>query len=608
MQMSEKGTEYEGSHRSPGNDAWFEDFIARNQAFGCRPRRAGATFFALAPVCFGADASFSPAIDFPTGTNPRSVTTADFNGDGDRRPRRRQLPLRHRLRPHRRRRGRLRARRPTSRPATAPCSVTAADFNGDGAPRPRRRQRRLQQRVRPPRRRPAGGFGAEDRLPDRSRRRTRSPRPTSTATGDADLAVANSTPTASPSSSATARGLRAETDFPTGATASRSPRPTSTATGDPDLAVANYTSNTSPSSSATQAGGFGASRLPDRSRRRTRSPRPTSTATATPTSPSPTPASGSTVSVLLGDGRGRFGPKTDFHRRRPVLGHRGRLQRRRRTPTSPSPPAPTASPSSSATRAGASGRRLTSRPETAHTRSPRPTSTATGTPTSPSPTTTPPRSPSSSLKVPPRSRSTPVPEPDRRQHSDLRLHRRGRRQPSSARSTRARPTSTSCSDASSHTPAQPLADGEYTFRVRPTDGAANQTAETRNFSVDRLEDRLGPLGPNRRQHSDLRLHRRGRRQRRVLDRPGHAQLHELLGRLVPHPRPAPRRRRVHLPGPGNRRRRLSGDRDPHLRRQRRACALDRLRPLGPNRRQHPDLRLHGRGRRQRRVLDRRRHA
>ena len=41
-----------------------------------------------------------------------------------------------------------------------------------------------------------------------------------------------------------------------------------------------------------------------------------------------------------------------------------------------------------------------------------------------------------------------------------------------------------CSAAGSHTPAEPLADGEYTFRVRATDAATNQAVATRSFEVD----------------------------------------------------------------------------------------------------------------------------
>ena len=41
-----------------------------------------------------------------------------------------------------------------------------------------------------------------------------------------------------------------------------------------------------------------------------------------------------------------------------------------------------------------------------------------------------------------------------------------------------------CSDAGSHTAAEPLADGSYTFRVRATDAAGNQAADTRSFTVD----------------------------------------------------------------------------------------------------------------------------
>ena len=41
-----------------------------------------------------------------------------------------------------------------------------------------------------------------------------------------------------------------------------------------------------------------------------------------------------------------------------------------------------------------------------------------------------------------------------------------------------------CSAAGSHTPAEPLADGEYTFRVRASDAATNQAVATRSFEVD----------------------------------------------------------------------------------------------------------------------------
>jgi len=41
-----------------------------------------------------------------------------------------------------------------------------------------------------------------------------------------------------------------------------------------------------------------------------------------------------------------------------------------------------------------------------------------------------------------------------------------------------------CSDAASHTPEAPLADGAHTFRVRATDTAGNQATATRDFEVD----------------------------------------------------------------------------------------------------------------------------
>ena len=40
-----------------------------------------------------------------------------------------------------------------------------------------------------------------------------------------------------------------------------------------------------------------------------------------------------------------------------------------------------------------------------------------------------------------------------------------------------------CSGSTSHTPAQPLADDDYSFRVRATDSASNQSTRTRSFTV-----------------------------------------------------------------------------------------------------------------------------
>lgn len=56
-----------------------------------------------------------------------------------------------------------------------------------------------------------------------------------------------------------------------------------------------------------------------------------------------------------------------------------------------------------------------------------------------------------------------------------------------------------CSDPASHTPSSPLADGDYTFRVRATDSAGNPTTRTRAFSVDTsvpdAQIDSGPSGP-----------------------------------------------------------------------------------------------------------------
>jgi hypothetical protein len=56
-----------------------------------------------------------------------------------------------------------------------------------------------------------------------------------------------------------------------------------------------------------------------------------------------------------------------------------------------------------------------------------------------------------------------------------------------------------CSDATSHTPAGPLSEGRYTFRVRATDRAGNQATASQDFSVDYEAPSLsidsGPAGP-----------------------------------------------------------------------------------------------------------------
>ncbi|HZV75691.1 MAG TPA: Ig-like domain-containing protein, partial [Conexibacter sp.] len=56
-----------------------------------------------------------------------------------------------------------------------------------------------------------------------------------------------------------------------------------------------------------------------------------------------------------------------------------------------------------------------------------------------------------------------------------------------------------CSGAATDTPAAPLPDGDYTFRVRATDAQSQQTEVTQSFTVDTVPPSLsidsGPSGP-----------------------------------------------------------------------------------------------------------------
>lgn len=52
-----------------------------------------------------------------------------------------------------------------------------------------------------------------------------------------------------------------------------------------------------------------------------------------------------------------------------------------------------------------------------------------------------------------------------------------------------------CASAATHAAAAPLADGAYVFHVRATDGAGNQTAVTRAFTVDTVPDAPAPETP-----------------------------------------------------------------------------------------------------------------
>ena len=124
-----------------------------------------------------------------SATSPFSVATADFNGDGDA-----DLVMRTgtatRCRCCWATATARSARRPPSRPATCPISVTAADVNGDGRRRPRHGQ--------PGQRHGVGAAGQRrrhvrraDHLRRRQRSRSRWRRRTSTATARPDLVTAN---------------------------------------------------------------------------------------------------------------------------------------------------------------------------------------------------------------------------------------------------------------------------------------------------------------------------------------------------------------------------------------------------------------------------------
>ncbi|MFL5817696.1 MAG: Ig-like domain-containing protein [Conexibacter sp.] len=52
-----------------------------------------------------------------------------------------------------------------------------------------------------------------------------------------------------------------------------------------------------------------------------------------------------------------------------------------------------------------------------------------------------------------------------------------------------------CTGAAAHAVVSPLLDGSYTFRVRATDRAGNQTVATRAFTVDTVPDAPGPVSP-----------------------------------------------------------------------------------------------------------------
>ena len=141
-----------------------------------------------------------------------------------------------------------------------------------------------------------------------------------------------------------------------------------------------------------------------------------------------------------------------------------------------------------------------------------------------------------------------------------------------------------------HTPAA-LADGSYTFRVRATDGAANTDPEPRDPLLHRRHHRRptrsstpAPAGTTTDTDPELRLPlHRGGLELRMLDRHRRRRLRALLGTgRQPHPGGA-RRRLLHLPGPGHRRRRQHRPepRDPLLHRRHHRRPRRRSTPAPP---------------------------
>ena len=146
----------------------------------------------------------------------------------------------------------------------------------------------------------------------------------------------------------------------------------------------------------------------------------------------------------------------------------------------------------------------------------------------------------------------------------------------------------SCSGASSHQPAADLVDGSYTFRVRATD-AARQLGDPdaglhrRLCGTVALDHRRSHRRDQRRSPG-LHVHGLGRLHGHLLDRHRQRELRPVLGRRQPSAGHRPGRRRLHLPGAGDRRCRELGDSDPELqRRHRRAdrCRSPAARPGRP---------------------------
>ena len=275
---------------------------------------AAIATFAIAPQAASAAPLFGPKSDFATGSEPRSVTSADFNADG--KP---DLAVANRdsnsvsvllgngsggFGP-----------KTDFTTGSGPFSVTSADFNADGKP-DLAVANFISNNVSVLLGDGSGGFGPKTDF-------TTGTSPYSVtsadfnADGKPDLAIANGISSSvsvlinTTATDATTPSFGPKTDFTTGSSPFSVTSADFNADGKPDLAVANRDSNSVSVLLGNGSGGFG--------------PKTDFTTGSAPYSVTSADfnADGkpdlavanfnsNSVSVLLGDGSGGFGPKTDF--------------------------------------------------------------------------------------------------------------------------------------------------------------------------------------------------------------------------------------------------------------------------------------------------------